>query len=99
MKRVIWQVALEAKNSSPWRQPKRKQVTQSYNFKELNCANKHMSLEKDSKPQMRLQLRLTLLIAVCETLEQRTQLICAWAPTPWESWDNKTWLSKPLNLW
>lgn len=71
-------------------QPARKQVPQSYNFKELNSANVHMTLEEDLKPQMRQQPRLTLLVAVCEIPEQRTQLIYyAWAPDPRKPWNHK----------
>lgn len=57
-------------------QQKRKQITQPYNFKELNCANNYMSLKKDTEPHMTPQPRLTLLTAACETLTEDPANLC-----------------------
>lgn len=68
---------LEAENSGPQLTNNKKTDTSVLQFQELNCANKHMSMEKDPTSNKTTAQADTSDCSLWKA-GQRTQLICAW---------------------
>ena len=68
---------LEAENSGPQLTNNKKTDTSVLQFQELNCANKHMSMEKDPTSNKTTVQADTSDCSLWKA-GQRTQLICAW---------------------
>ena len=76
---------------------------QSYNLQGIEFYQNHVSLETDSSPSESWEktsaLANALIAAMWQTLEQRTQVMCAQTPDPQKLWDNNVCYFKPLSLW